>query len=130
VRVAEVHVDVGRDLEVRVRGHLLALVPCERPTETFGELDDLRRDSVAHGVGLAVGRQGHEEREPGGALHDRRDLVVPSQPEEGNGPAYGPGKMFRDRPDVLQLAGCAPAGVRSFAATASPTGAKRTGHPP
>jgi hypothetical protein len=52
VRVAEVDGDVGRNLEVRVRGHLLALVPRQRPPELFGELDDLRRDRVPHCVGL------------------------------------------------------------------------------
>jgi len=40
-RVAEVHINVGRDLEVDVRGRLLALVPRQLPRQLFVGLDNL-----------------------------------------------------------------------------------------
>ncbi len=34
------HLDAGRDHEVRVRCHLLAMIPRQRPAEVSGELED------------------------------------------------------------------------------------------
>lgn len=53
-RASEVHPDVGRGLEGRVRGQLLIPLPRQGLAGLCEGLGNLRRDRVPHGVGLAV----------------------------------------------------------------------------
>ena len=109
-RVAEVDRDTGLHAELRVGGHLLALIPGERAAQLRGELDDLRGERVRDHIGGMAVRQCDQHDEAGLAFHQRRHRVHPFAHQEvtfpmaGHGPVVGFGGPFPNVERAAQLA--------------------------
>jgi len=58
VRVAEIDLHAGVDLQACVLGHLSPLIPRQRPAELLRQGEDRARDGVTHGLGPVSGKRG------------------------------------------------------------------------
>src|SRR5215204_2259017 len=119
LRVAEVDGQPGVDAQLRVLGHLGALVPGQRATKLFWKGRDRGRDRVADGLGPVPGQRGtvmdpgmamalhagqvQQHREAGAALDQRPDRRA-AQPEDEiafpvtrHGPIGGFGRALADQ---------------------------------
>ena len=72
----------GGDRDLRVRAHLPALIPGQRPAHRVRQPRDHRGQRVRHRRRVTPGGQRHQHREPGGALHQGADRgLAGSSPE-------------------------------------------------
>ena len=73
LRIAEVHLDVGRHREAFVLRHLKAPIPGEGATQLAGQLLHVPGERARHDVAV-FGRQLHQHHEARAPLHQGRDL--------------------------------------------------------
>jgi hypothetical protein len=94
--------------------HLLALVVCEGAAELRGQRTHFAGERAPHGRGI-LGRQRHQQREPGGAFYERpqrrgigmadEQIALPMARHRASGDL---GRSFVDTNDVLNRARRAP----------------------
>ena len=58
MRITEIDLHAGVDLQTCMLGQFSALIPSQRPAQLLGQGDDRARDRVAHRLGTMTGERG------------------------------------------------------------------------
>src|SRR6516162_4777957 len=109
-RVAEEHRDTSRDGEPRVRGHLLALVPGQRPSQRDRQLGNLRGESFGDDICGVTGWESNEHDEAAVPLDEGRNRAGTLAKDQVAFPmardcaVVGLGRSFTDVHEVADLA--------------------------
>ena len=122
VGITEIHGHVQCGGDPFVQGELRSLVPCQAVPEELGQALHLVDDGLLDVFGVVSVGQVQQDREPGGALHERADGVLVARagdqvalPMAGNRPVLDFRRPLADHDHGLAEPGLPPAVAAGFA---------------